>query len=325
VTTIDVHAHLYDRRYVDELTALLSTPRTDAERASAALLARISADPRCCEVSERVELMQRIGLDYQVLSLSIPFSNDGDLETRQRLVCVSNDCLAKAVQDHPRRFFAFATLPLPDVEASLRELKRCLDDLHMVGVAFGSNVNGLRLDDPELSPVFDELDRRGTTIFLHPNIPVCVGADIADLNIGPSLAYIYDTGVTVYRMIFSGMLERHRRLKIIVPHLGGMLPYLTGRLEEVCRAGRAGKDLPKPPGEYLRELYFDTLINHAPSLRLAKEQFGAERLMLGSDYPLDMSPLEESLRFLMEADLTETERQQVLGANSARVLGLPDP
>jgi aminocarboxymuconate-semialdehyde decarboxylase len=152
-----------------------------------------------------------------------------------------------------------------------------------------------------------------------------MGPDIANMNIGPSLAYIFDTGVTVYRMIFSGMLERYRGLKVIVPHLGGMLPYLSGRLEEVYRAGRAGKGLPKPPGEYLRELNFDTLINHQPSFRLAKDQFGADHLMLGSDYPLGMSPLEQSLRFLEEADLSETERQQVLGGNAARVLGLPTP
>ena len=195
----------------------------------------------------------------------------------------------------------------------------------MVGVAFGSHVNGKRLDDPALSPIFDELDRRGTVVFLHPNIPVCMGPDIVDMNIGPSLAYLFDTGVTIYRMIFSGMLERYRRLKVIVPHLGGMLPYLTGRLEEVYGAGRAGKDLPKPPGEYLRELYFDTLINHQPSLRLAKDQFGADHLMLDSDYPPGMLPLEQSLRFLEEADLSEAERHQILGANATRVLGPASP
>ncbi len=120
MTTIDVHAHLYDRGYLSELTGLLSDPRTDAERASAALLARIKADPRCCEVIERVELMQRIGLDYQVLSLSIPFSYDGDKAARARLARVSNDCVADAVRDYPKRFVALATLPLPEVDASLR-------------------------------------------------------------------------------------------------------------------------------------------------------------------------------------------------------------
>jgi aminocarboxymuconate-semialdehyde decarboxylase len=267
--------------------------------------------------------MERIGVDYQVLSLSMPMSYDGDAATRLRLARLTNDRFARAVQDHPRHFFAVATLPLPDVDASLVELERCLDELGMVGVGIGSNIRGRRLDDPELTPVFEELDLRGTTLLLHPNIPVCSGPDIAELNLGPSLAYIFDTGITVYRMILSGMLDRFRRLKVVVPHLGGMLPYLTGRIEEGYRAGRAGAGLERPPAAYLADLYYDTLIGHQPSLQLAKRQFGAERLMLGSDFPLGSSPLEDAVQFVLDADLTDPEREQVLGATAVRVLGLP--
>src|SRR5262249_47005694 len=145
---------------------------------------------------------------------------------------------------------------------------------------------------------FDELDRRGTSVFLHPNVPVCSGPDVAEMNIRSTLAYIFDTGVTVYRMIFSGMLERYRQMKIVVPHLGGMLPYLTGRLEESYRSGRAGSALSKPPAEYMNELCYDTLISHPLSLRMAKEQFGADHLMLGSDYPLGSGSLEDAVGFV---------------------------
>jgi predicted TIM-barrel fold metal-dependent hydrolase len=229
------------------------------------------------DVDERVDLMDRLGLDAQVLAVSIPFTYDGDATTRLRLARLSNDPLAQAAQDHPRRFFALATLPL-HVEDSLTELERCFDDLGMIGVMLGSTVNGMRLENPVLAPIFDELDRRGTSVFLHPNVPVCSGPDVAELNISSTLAYIFDTSVTVYRMIFSGMLDRYRQLKVVVPHLGGILPYLSGRLEESYRSGRAGNALSKPPGEYLSELYYDTLINHQLSLRMAREQFGTRPL-----------------------------------------------
>jgi predicted TIM-barrel fold metal-dependent hydrolase len=256
-----------------------------------------------------------------VLSVSIPFSYDGDAGTRLRLARLSNDRLANAVHEHPNRFFALATLPLPEVETSLAELRRCLDELDMVGVMFGSNVNGMRLDNPMLAPIFDELDDRASTVFLHPNVPVCSSPDVADLNVSSTLAYIFDTGVTVYRMIFSGMLDRYRHLKVVVPHLGGMLPYLTGRLEESYGSGRAGNALRKPPTEYLQDLYYDTLISHQLSLRMAKEQFGAEHLMLGSDYPLGGGSLEHAVRLVREADMTDVERELVLGGNAVRVLG----
>ena len=321
--TIDVHGHLYDEDYLRELGDILASPRTDLERASARILARSLTIPSSWDIHERVGLMDRLGIDAQILSVSIPFTYDGDSTTRLRLARLSNDRVAQAVNEYPSRFFGLATLPLPDVDDSLAELQRCLDDLGMVGVMFGSNVQGMRLDNPVLAPVFEEMDRRGTVAFLHPNVPVCSGADVADMNISSTLAYIFDTGVTVYRMIFSGMLERYRRLKVVVPHLGGMLPYLTGRLEESYRSGRAGNVLSKPPGEYLRELYYDTLISHQPALRLATEQFGADHLMFGSDYPLGSGSLEDALRFVQDAELTEAERELVLGANAVRVLNLP--
>jgi aminocarboxymuconate-semialdehyde decarboxylase len=321
--TIDVHGHLYDERYLRELGQILASPRSDLERASARILARSLTIPASWDVDERVEMMDRLGLDAQVLSVSIPFTYDGDATTRQRLARLSNDRLAQAAQEHPLRFFALATLPLPDVEESLTELERCLNEMQMVGVMFGSNVNGVRLDNPLLAPIFDELDRRGSAVFLHPNVPVCSGPDVAEMNISSTLAYIFDTGVTVYRMIFSGMLERYHRLKVVVPHLGGMLPYLSGRLEESYRSGRAGNALSKPPGEYLRDLYYDTLINHQPALRLATDQFGADHLMLGSDYPLGSGSLEDAVGFVRAADLTESERELVLGANAVSLLNLP--
>jgi predicted TIM-barrel fold metal-dependent hydrolase len=322
VPTIDVHAHLYDRRYVAELDRLFEHAQTPLDRANKAQKDRFKGNSAAFAVEERVELMERAGLDYQVLSLSIPMSYEGDAPTRLRCAQISNDQFADTVARFPNRFLAFASLPLPDVQASLKELARCIDELRMVGVCLGSNIKGMRLDDAALTPIFDEIDRRGLTVFLHPAMPVCTGPDVEPYNANSALAYIFDTGVTVYRMIFSGMLERYRRLNVIVPHMGGMLPFMTGRIQGGYLAYPERRTIPRPPLEYLRELYYDTVIFHHPSLKLAHEMFGAERILLGSDYPLGSGSLEEAVTFVAESGFSQADREKMLGANAARVLGL---
>jgi len=315
---------MYHHSYLEELERALAQSGSPIDAATMGLGARVSRDPAMFRPDERLEIMDRIGLDCQVLSLSIPFSYAGDADMRLRLSQTSNDHFADVIARHPKRFFGFATLPLPDVDASLREMARCLDELHMVGVVFGSNIAGsMRLDDPQLAPIFEEMDRRGTTAFLHPNTPICSGPDLTDFNLNAGLGYFFDTGITVYRMIFSGMLERYRQLNVIVPHLGGMLPVMLGRIEGNYRRSPACQNIPKPPGEYMKELYYDTVSFHPPALRLCADMFGAGHLMLGSDYPLGGGSIDDAVRFVADSGFSESEREQVLGGNAARVLNLP--
>jgi aminocarboxymuconate-semialdehyde decarboxylase len=321
--TIDTHAHMYHPDYLTELEGILRDSHSPIDAATMGLGARVSRDPAMFRPDDRLEIMDRIGLDYQVLSLSIPFSYAGNAATRLKLAQTSNDHFAEVIAKHPKRFYGFATLPLPDVDASLTELRRCLDELGMLGAVFGSNIRGeMRLDAPEFASIFEELNRRGSVAFLHPNTPICSGPDLSDFNLTSGLGYIFDTGVTVYRMIFSGFLERYRNLKVILPHLGGMLPVLLGRIEGNYKRHPNCQGIPKAPGEYMRELYYDTVSFHAPALRLCAEMFGADHLLLGSDYPLGGGTLEEAYRFVADFGFTPTERDQVLGGNAARVLGL---
>ena len=313
---------MYHPSYLGELERAVAVSSSTIDVATMGLGGRVSRDPSMFRPDERLEIMDRIGLDCQVLSLSIPFSYMGDADTRLRVSRTSNDHFADMMARHPSRFLAFATLPLPDVEASLRELARCLDELHFVGVVFGSNIRGeMRLDDARLAPIFEEMDRRGTTAFLHPNTPLCSGPDLQDFNLNAGLGYFFDTGITVYRMIFSGMLERYRRLKVIVPHLGGMLPVMMGRIEGNYQRHPACQAIPKAPSEYMKELFYDTISFPPPALRLCAEMFGTEHLLLGSDYPLGAGSLEEAMRFVTESGFSQREQEQMLGGNAARVLG----
>lgn len=319
---IDVHAHLYSEQYIAELERLFDNPKTPRERLTNANIHRkVKTNPAMWTVDERLGLMERLEVDYQVLSLSLPQAYEGDAATRLRLATMSNDLFARTVQQHPNRFLAFGSLPLPDIDASLKELARCLDELKFSGICLGSSIAGLWLDDERLRPVFDELDRRGTTIFLHPMIPTCCDG-IGDYNASASLAYIYDTGLSVYRMLFAGMFDRYRRFKLIVPHLGGMLPYHIGRIEGAWKSNAACKGIQRPPAEYLRELYYDVVNFYTPALHLAAEAFGTDHLLLGSDYPFGMGDVEAAITSVRAAFPDERDQAKIFGENAEKLLGL---
>jgi len=325
MSRIDVHAHLYSDAYLRDLERVFVNPSTPRDRLSYGQLHRkVRANPAMWTVDERLELMDRLEVDCQVLSLSLPQVYVGDAELRQRLARISNDHFADTIARHPGKFLAFASLPLPDMDASLKELARCLDELKFSGVCLGSNINGMLLDHEQLRPLFDELDRRGTVVFLHPMMPACCD-DIEEYNASASLGYIYDTGLTVYRMLFSGMFERYRRFKLIVPHLGGMLPYHIGRIEGAWKTNAACQGIVRAPAEYLKGLYYDVVSFHVPSLQLAAEAFGTGHLLLGSDYPFGLGDIESAISSVQEAFPDERDRIKILGENAEKLLGLPSP
>jgi len=318
---IDVHAHIYSPEYLDLLEDALagaSGPLTEATKE--VVQRKVRGNPAMWKVEPRLGLMDHLEVDLQVLSLSLPQAYEGEPAVRRKLARTSNDYFAELVARYPGRFLAFASLPLPDVDASLAELARCMDELGMSGVCLGSHVSGRRLDNPDFGPLFDEIDRRGLVVFLHPMSPEC-SAMLTDFNLGPTLGYIFDAGVTVHRMIFSGMLERYRRVRLIVPHLGGMLPYLIGREESTYRTHPSGRKLQRSPADYLRELYYDSVSNHPPALRLAAEGFGIEHLLFGTDYPFGVDDIELAIQSIRDAGFSATEQTKIFGENARRLIG----
>ncbi|SRR5581483_2792018 len=314
--TVDVHAHLYSREYLDVLDTLFANPQSARERATrASLQGKIKTETAMWNVEERLGLLDELAVDCQVLSLSLPQAYEGDRATRMKLARISNDQFAQVMRDYPGRFLAFGSLPLPHVEDSLREIERCLDELGLVGVCLGTNVDARWLDAPELQPVFDELDRRAAVVFLHPVTAVCIEG-VADFNQSADLAYVYDTAASVYRMVFGGMFDRYRRMKVIVPHLGGMLPALIGRFGQSYRVHPACQKISRPPVDYLRELYYDVVSFWTPALHLAAASFGVDHLLLGSDYPFPIGDLRRAISSVQEAFPDLGDQAKILGENA---------
>ena len=272
---IDAHAHILPPDYRAQLERrdLMSFP---LPRWSAELLDG---------------LMARHAIDAAVISLSPPGVFFGDQGLADELARLVNERTAEHVRGAPDRFAGLAVLPLPDVERALAELRYALDDLGLDGVTLLSNVAGTYLGDPAWDPLFDELDRRGAYVFLHPT----AAPGPPPLPEHPIWLYEFpfDTTRAVANLIYSGTLERCPRIRVQVSHLGGTAPFLAHRLASLeAREPERATRAPAGALAYLRSLYYDTgLSNHDLPVRPTLELAGPERIVFGTDWPYaDLPP-----------------------------------
>ena len=296
---IDVHAHYYPERYV----SFIGRPELPPP---AAALARQ-------DVAERLELLDRVGVDAQVLSVSqaqpyLPIAKEAADAAE-----LANDLYLELCSRHPGRFFTFAALPLPHVDETLHELDRIGAMPRVVGVTIGCSINDLQLDDPVLEPVYDELNRRRSVVFLHP-----VGQESTPWLSGHNLAWMvgapFEDTAAALRLVLGGVLERHPAIRFIVPHLGGTLPFLLARLE------RQSDDR---VAEGLRSLYYDTVSGSHAALTCSCQAFGAKRLLFGTDYPYcNEEQFAHHLGFLDEVGLEPGDLTAIRGETASALFHL---
>ena len=271
---IDVHAHFVPEVYEQ---ALLAAGITQPDG--------IKAIPSWSE-ELHLATMDRLNIDTAMLSISTPgvhFGNDAEAAALARAV---NDQAAALRSRHPDRFGFFASLPLPDVDAALAEVGYALDDLQADGVVIQTNSGGVYLGDARLEPLYAEIARRGTVLFLHPT----TAHNGEQLGLGyprPMLEFMFDTTRSVTNMILAGVLDRYRELKVIVPHAGAALPVLANRVELLL-------PLLTPPGgvtppsvrKALRKLHFDLAGAPVEELLAALLSVADPALIhYGSDFP----------------------------------------
>src|SRR5919202_5166093 len=222
---IDVHAHYFPREYIECIARVVDPAvRPTTARAPGAAL----------DLDERLALMDSAGIDLQVLSASLvhPYAPEaGDAAAAARL---GNDLYADVCRRYRGRFAAFGAVPLPHIDAALAEVERCLDTLGFLGVALGCSVAGRPLDDPAFEPFWAELDRRGTVVFLHPMF-VGFSAELQAYNLQSMVGALFEDTVTTLRLLLSGITTRYPRIRVIVPHLGGTLPFMMARIDNNVR------------------------------------------------------------------------------------------
>ena len=268
----------------------------------------------------RLKEMDAQGVAVHALSLMPPMVYWADGVLGNRLARLVNDAMAGAGRAHPERFVFLATLPMQDPEAAVNEVNRAVTELGARGIYLGTNVRGKEVSDPSFLPVFERIDALRVPIFLHP-LNVIGVQRLTSYYLHNLLGNPFDTAVAAANIIFSGLLDRFPKLEICLPHAGGALPYLIGRLNHGWKVRQECKAPKKPPSSYLRRFTYDT-ISHAPeSLSYLIDLVGADHVMMGSDYCFDMG-YERPVKAVTALKLSRNDQEKILGGNAARLLRL---
>ena len=294
---IDVHGHFLPHDYID----LMGRLRGPAVTQDQAIRQQGSID-------ERIGMLDEAGVDLQVLSLgsNVPYLDQQD--DAVAAARIGNDAYASIAREHSGRLGAFGSVPLPHVDAAIAEASRCLDELHMFGIALGCSIGERTLDDPAFEPFWSELNRRKTVVFLHP-IFRATDSHIRDYELARIAGACFEDTLAAMRLLLSGVTDRNADLRIIVPHFGGTLPVIYPR---IARRGKA---------DLLRKLYYDTANGYGPALRCACEALGPERLMLGTDFPY-IGSIKQNVDYVLEAGLSAETQKQILETTASELLGI---
>lgn len=324
---IDSHFHWWPRSVFEDICRRASYPRAEPNGKggytywrSEGATARFNLGPEWFDLGTQLAHMATLGHEVDVICSIGPFSvHFSDLPVAEGKAAAMqwNQEMAGAQRRHAGRLWASAALPLRDTQVALEVLEHAVG-LGLMGVnlpgSIGSEEN---IDAPRLEPLYARIEALGLPVFLHPTDAMF--PDILDGYGGAlysSLGRVIDVSVSAYRLVLSGIMERHPNLKIVMSHTGGALPYQAGRMDKNSKA--AG--LPRPPSTYIKRMYTDTVSPHSIGVRFAVEYYGAGQVMYGSDYPC-WSPA-AALQVLEEAGLSAEDRQKIMYDNARRFFSL---
>ena len=329
VDAIDIHAHYFPERYLDLIERAGAASGASVDRSNAkgpSLVTHGSRTPPLdatyWDLDKRRRAMDRQGVAVHALSLTAPMVYFADGELGQRLAEAVNDSMSEAHRAFPDRFVGCATLPLQDPKRAVAELERAAALPGIRGIYLGTNVNGRELSDAAFAPIFAACEARRLPVLLHP-LSVIGAARLGAFYLSNLLGNPFDTAVAAAHLVFGGVLDRHPKLQVCLPHAGGAMPYLVGRLQHGQRVRPENQKVAKRPfSSYLRRFTYDT-ISHAPaSMRYLIDLVGADRVMLGSDYCFDMGPARPREIVDTQLRLSAADRARILSGNARRLLGL---
>jgi len=323
---IDFHCHLYPEEYLKKLEASRGDVRIEKNQKGERIILSMGTKvgpvtEEFFDIEARLDRIKENRVDMQILSTPHPgvdrFSSDESAEMSR----VINDGLAKVVKKYPKNFQALAMLPLIDTKLALKELDRAILDLGLKGMCMLTNVAGKTPDSDFLLPVYERAQALGIPIFIHPTTPL--GAQVMqEWRLAVILGFEFDVMLSATRLAYSGVLEKFPQLNFVISHLGAGIPFLAGRIDRGYHDPTCGIKTKKSTSEYLKELYCDTVSFYQPALMMAYQFYGAERMVLGSDFPLLIGDLLGAVPSIEEMDISKEEKEKILGGNVKRLLQL---
>ena len=323
---VDFHNHYYPPSYVKALETSASAVRVTYDD-EANPCVHYPGDynilvPGHRDIDYRQRVLDDHGVTTQVLSFTTPGVHVEPREMAIKLAREINDAFARVVRDRKGRFTALATLPLNDPAASVAELERAMKDLGLPGAMVFSNVNHVALADERFAPLWKKADDLGAVIYIHPTDPAGVDA-MLEYWLMPLVGFLMDTTLAASKLVFSGVVARHPRIRWVLTHMGGAIPYLAERLDRGYRAFKECRQhIDRTPSEYLKQFYYDTVNFNPAAVRLALDFAGHNRILAGSDYPHQIGSIPLMIDTIARLDVDEKVRQKIFGENAAALLGL---
>ena len=306
---IDVHAHYFPPTFTEAFARHGSGRKAWPEHPAG--------------LDDRVKDLDSAGLDRQVLGLGHNQPYFDDRSASSEVARLSNDLYAETVRRWDGRFTAFGAIPLPHIDEAVAEAVRCLDDLGFVGIGIGTTALGRSLSDPVFEPLWTELDRRGTTVFVHPvGTPDTASTGLESYLLGPKFGGPQEAGLAAIHLVVSGLTRRCPSIRWIIAPMGGTAPYLWRRFEEISESlGQTDWLVDDLRGE-LRKLYYDTTLTDDPDVyRFMMQSLGADRLVLGTDAPR-VTATDWIGRLRSASGLGDAELKRVLGGTAQNDLML---
>ncbi|MFM0188582.1 amidohydrolase family protein [Paraburkholderia nemoris] len=324
VRSIDIHAHYYPESYCDLVGGEGQKFGGKFTRDASSFSFQTPAGGlgplplKFIKIDERLADMDASGVDMQALSLSVPMAYWADRAFNAKLATTWNEAASGVHLQHPTRFVVLATLPMLNPHDAIDELERAAELPGVRGVYMGTNINNRDLDDPLFEPVFARIEQLDLPVFLHPQQTVG-GSRLGDFYLSNLLGNPFDTAIAGSHLILGGVMDRHPKLRITLPHAGGALPILMGRIDAGWTVRPETRRLAQKPSSYLRRFSYDTVSHSGPVLDFLIQNIGIDRLVLGSDYCFDMG-YEQPVRFLDRLELPPEQKNLILGGNAAQLL-----
>ncbi len=323
---IDFHNHYFPPEFLDAIRSGSSNFRVTEDQEGNPVL-HSPGDynvivPGHRDIDFRRTVLDEAGVDRQVLTFTAPGTSIESPDRAAELASIINEGLANARDRHPDRFTALAHLPLNNLEAAAVELDRVLGELGFPGVMLFSNASGVPLADQRFWPLYERADEAGAVIYIHPTYPVGVEA-MEEYMLMPLVGFLMDTTLATAHLIYAGVPERFPGIRWVLCHTGGAIPFLAERLDRGFEAfPRCRVNISRPPTEYLRQFYYDTVNFDPACLQLALNFAGADHVVAGSDYPHMIGSLEKMQSSIAQLELSSEDEARVHGGNAAELLGL---
>lgn len=330
MTTVDVHSHFIPIDFIEmarrgRAIDGVEVRRVDGEeRVVHPQGYSYRLDPEFWDLEAKLRQMDRLGIDVAVLSIAPPlFFYWADPHAATAFCRLANEALARFIHPSGGRLYGLATVPMQSPKVAEEELRYAVLELGLKGAVIGTSVEGIPLEDERFEPFWAAVEELEIPVMLHPYY-VGPRPGLSDFYLVNLIGNPLDTSVAAARLILSGFLDRHPRVRLLLVHGGGFLPYQIGRLDHGFRVRpETQQHIRQVPSVYLDRFYFDTVVHADLPLWFLVELVGFDRVMVGTDLPFDMADV-RFLEHLEALGSDDSQKEAIRGRNAIRFFRIPD-